>query len=236
MIEVDNLYVFCISLQSREDKRHTILNNYPLFNIIFFDAIDTRDEKWKNYKHIMNERSSEMLSYNVYRGFRNFHHELTPGAVGCFLSHLNLCQYIVNNQLKYNLVLEDDSQPLIPDFKDFLKMIFKDVPEDADIVLFHYIIPYSRKKNKVNKNIFSLQQNQFQFWCLDTYLLTLNGAKKILKNFDKIEMQYDSFLSKLYRQGKINIYFSTHQFVKQVNKSSDIQTLGKVLYPTDFNF
>jgi len=64
----------------------------------------------------------------------------------------------------------------------------------------------------------------------------LNGAKKILTNFDKIEMQYDSFLSKLYRQGKINIYFSKHQFVKQVNKSSDIQTLQKVLYPKDFNF
>lgn len=236
MIEVDNLYVFCISLQSREDKRHTTLNNYPLFNIIFFDAIDTRDEKWKNYKHIINERSSEMLSYNICRGFRNFHHELTAGAVGCFLSHVSLCQYIVNNQLKYNLVLEDDSKPLIPDFKDFLKMIFKDVPEDADIVLFHYIIPYSRGKKMLNKNIFSLQRNQFQFWCTDTYLLTLNGAKKILKNFNKIEIQYDSFLSKLYRQGKINIYFSTHHSVTQDNKSSDIQTLGKVLYPTEFNF
>lgn len=238
MVKVDNLYVFCISLKDRDDRRQKILNHFSFFNIIFFDAIDTRGNKFRDYYRIIDKTHFYKLITDNFRGMRDYHHNLTSGSVGCYLSHLNVCQYIVNHQLPYNLILEDDTQPLISNYKEYLQYIFNEIPYDADIVLLHYILPYDQYKSihKLNSAVSIVDRNQFQFFCLDSYIMTLNGAQKILKNFDKIEIQYDSFLSKLYREGKINIYICNEQFTTQNDGKTDIQNLRNVLYPTNFNY
>lgn len=238
MVKIDNLYVFCISLNDRDDRREDILENFSYFNIIFFEAIDTRDEKWKKFSNYIDTQSYEKLIACNKLHSREYHHDLTSGAVGCFLSHLNLCQYIINHNLKYNFILEDDTRPLISNFKEYMSHLFEHIPEDADVVLLHYILPRTPASSitRVNNVVSRVNRENFQFWCTDSYILTLNGAKKIMENFDKIKIQYDSFLAKLYREGKINIYVCNKQYTVQNNSTTDIQNLRRVLYPNVFNF
>lgn len=238
MVNIDNLYVFCISLNERDDRRERINKNFDFFNIIFFEAIDTRKEKWKKYKDLIEGKSYQKLIVNTEKNTREYHHDLTSGAVGCFLSHLNIYQYIVNHNLDYSFILEDDTKPTIYNYKQYLRHVFKYIPEDADVVLLHYILPQVNKYNiiSVNTALSKVQPNKFQFWCLDSYIITKKGAKKILDNFNKITMQIDSFLTKLHREGKINIYITNKQYTTQSDNKTDIQTLRRVLYPSNFNF
>lgn len=238
MVNIDNLYVFCISLNERDDRRERINNNFEFFNIIFFEAIDTRKEKWKKYKNLIEEKSYQKLILNNEHNTREYHHDLTSGAVGCFLSHLNVYQYIINHKLEYSLILEDDTKPTIYNYKQYLHHISAYIPEDADIILLHYILPRVSKCDihTINTAISKVEPGKFQFWCLDSYIITRKGAKKILDNFKKITMQIDSFLAKLYREGKINIYITNKQYTTQSDNKTDIQNLRKVLNPSDFNF
>lgn len=238
MIKVNDLYVFCISLKNRKDRRDKILTYFSFFNIIFFDAVDTRNDKWKKYESFMNKKSYQKLLTSIKNNYRDYHHDLTAGSVGCFLSHLNICNYIVKNSLPLSLILEDDTQPLISNFKEYLFHLLNFVPNDADIVLLHYILPHKKEENiyGINKFISKCNPSNFQFWCLDSYLLTYKGAVKILENFETIDIQYDSFLSKLYRQGKLNIYICNDQCTAQTDEITDVQNLKIVKYPNDFNF
>lgn len=238
MINVDDLYVFCISLNERDDRRERICKNFDFLNIIFFEAIDTREEKWTKYRNMIKESSFQKLITNNLLNTREYHHDLTSGAVGCFLSHLHIYQYIINHNLKYSLILEDDTKPTISNYKEYLQHLFLYTPEDADIILLHYILPRVSKYNinTINIALSKVEPKKFQFWCLDSYIITRKGAKKILDNFDKITMQIDSFLAKLYREGKINIYITNKQYTTQSDNKTDIQNLRKVLKPSDFNF
>lgn len=238
MVNIDNLYVFCISLNERDDRRERINKNFDFFNIIFFEAIDTREEKWKKYKKWIEGKSYQKLIVNNERKTREYHHDLTSGAVGCFLSHLNIYQYIVNHNLDYSFIMEDDTKPTIYNYKQYIRHVSKHIPEDADVVLLHYILPQVNKYNiiTVNTALSKVQPNKFQFWCLDSYIITKKGAKKILDNFNKITMQIDSFLTKLHREGKINIYITNKQYTTQSDNKTDIQTLRRVLHPSNFNF
>lgn len=238
MVNIDNLYVFCISLNERDDRRERINKNFDFFNIIFFEAVDTRQERLKLYKNLMEEDSYQKLIRNNEKNTREYHHDLTSGAVGCFLSHLHVYQYIVNHSLEYSLILEDDTKPTVYNYKEYLQYLFSNIPKDADIVLLHYILPQVKKHNiiKVNTALSTVQPDKFQFWCLDSYIITRKGAKKILDNFNKITMQIDSFLAKLHREGKINIYITNKQYTTQSDSKTDVQNLQRVLSPSDFNF
>ena len=134
--------------------------------------------------------------------------------------------------------MEDDTKPTIYNYKQYIRHVSKHIPEDADVVLLHYILPQVNKYNiiTVNTALSKVQPNKFQFWCLDSYIITKKGAKKILDNFNKITMQIDSFLTKLHREGKINIYITNKQYTTQSDNKTDIQTLRRVLHPSNFNF
>lgn len=46
--------------------------------------------------------------YNAELNLQNYHKVLGPGEIGCYLSHRKVWQYIVEQQLSYAIVLEDD--------------------------------------------------------------------------------------------------------------------------------
>lgn len=62
------------------------------------------------------------------------HLSLTPPAIGCFLSHLGIWQWIVEHDVPRVLVLEDDARPA----KDFslarLRRLYEDLPPDDGLV------------------------------------------------------------------------------------------------------
>lgn len=232
----DNIY--CISLKENEDRRKNIINYFP-FTIHFFDAVNTKREKILEYKDFIDKKSWKQLQETNFFRQRNYHHNLTNGAVGCFLSHIEILKNIVKNKIPYSLVLEDDSQPTIVNIKEYLKYISNKIPQDCDILFLNYLsIKYNEENSYLISNEFikPKYRNNFKLFLTDSLIISYEGAKKILKHFEKVTIQYDAFLCKLYREGKINIYLVKNRYMKQSDFGSDIQTVGKVLYPKNFDY
>lgn len=104
---------------------------------------------------------------------------LRAGEIGCYASHLNVARIIVDRNLPYALVIEDDAQ-LQEGFADQLRSIFYAVPEGWDLVHLsgdctravkplvdldgsHRLVRYSRIPSGTV-----------------AYLISLAGAKKLL--------------------------------------------------------
>lgn len=232
----DNIY--CISLKDREDRRKNILQNFP-YRIHFFDAYDTRNSNILLYKNLIDKKSWKQLEKTNRIKQRNYHHNLTNGAVGCFLSHIGILKKIIENKQPYSLILEDDCECKIENIDEYLNYIMFHLPKDCDVLFLDYLtIRYTPENSDIVNQEFIRPRNRYNFklYLTNCLLITYEGAKKILDNYKNIKIQYDSFLCKLFRDDKINIYLVKNKFFKQSNHVSDIQNIGDVLYPRIFDY
>lgn len=100
--ELNMLHIFIVSLRQDVEKRAAIsktLNNFNL-NFTFIDAIYGRELPSKDIEQYKLRRAG--LAAN--RGY-----PLTPGEIGCTLSHLSIYQEIIDKQLSWACILEDDA-------------------------------------------------------------------------------------------------------------------------------
>lgn len=117
--------------------------------------------------------------------------------------HLECIRDALKNNYKKIIIMEDDIR--------FLKNInkvneyFKNFPEDADIVLFDYIIHAPRKQQKEiiaklrGRNKYFFKYNTQIFWSAACYFLSEKGMKHILINQENNRLppdHYTSYLSK----------------------------------------
>lgn len=95
------LHIFIVSLKQDVEKREAISRVLKGFNLdfTFIDAVygkNLPDNKLEGYR----AKSAGLASTRGY--------PLTPGEIGCTLSHLHIYQEIVDNQLPWACILEDD--------------------------------------------------------------------------------------------------------------------------------
>lgn len=233
---IDNIY--CISLKDREDRRLNIKKHFP-YKINFLDAYDTRNNNILLYKEFINKKSWKELEKTNKLSQRNYHHNLTNGAVGCFLSHIKILKEIVKKKNPYALILEDDCESKIENINDYFNYIIEKLPEDCDILFLDYFsIRYTPENSTIVNNEFIRPGNRYNFklYLTNCLFVTYKGAKKILDSYRNVEIQYDSFLCKLFRNNKINIYLVKNKYFKQSSHSSDIQNVSNVLYPRVFDY
>jgi len=62
-----------------------------------------------------------------------FFKPLSPGEVGCYLSHIAAAEKIVRENWPYALVLEDDFR-LTPHFSDIISLVLRDAPKEFHII------------------------------------------------------------------------------------------------------
>jgi glycosyl transferase, family 25 len=118
--------IFVISMRSSENRRKNIANQFEKRNIVFewFDAIEGKKLNDNDLNALVDveavNKSPEWL---------------TKGAIGCALSHYYVYKQIVERDLPYAVVLEDDV--VISD--DFMLVIEKVVPHltTSEIVLMY---------------------------------------------------------------------------------------------------
>lgn len=94
----ENFPVFVISLKSDIERREKIAKLLDDVNIDFefFDAIDYRSDKFKS---IINNASANSHAKYV---------DMTEPEMACTLSHLAVYQQIIDRNLQWALILEDD--------------------------------------------------------------------------------------------------------------------------------
>lgn len=149
--------------------------------------------------------------------------QMTPGMIGCYLSHYAIFEEIVAEGLPWAVIFEDDAKihPRIYT-KAISHIVEQDgtYPADVDIVLLgHHCIGgcypggpgYKRPKH---------------FWGTHGYVISQAGAQKMLKLREpEITMQIDFFMSHLYRNKQINIIALHPQYAGINDFGSDIQMM-----------
>lgn len=219
--------VFYINLNDNFNRKHHIENTllkYGFINITRILAIDTRRvENIELIRNYIEPSAYNTLINNIITGRRKSHRELTKGAVGCYLSHLKIYNKIVQENIPYAIVFEDDCKFSYNSSIFWEKINSIRIPEDTHILLFDAMI---HEFNIDNCPAINVCQVNF-FFGLHFYLITLTGAKIALNNLLPIECQIDSKLSMLSYANKIRIYgYNGIKFANQdVQFSTNIQLL-----------
>jgi GR25 family glycosyltransferase involved in LPS biosynthesis len=225
-----NTKLYYINLTANIDRNNdmkNMINKYQFNNSTRIDAVNTKTiQKVNNYKHLIEPSAYNTLLQNIKNNSRKNHYELTKGSIGCYLSHMNIYKDIIKNNDPFALIFEDDNLIRI-NKNDFWKILNNiDIPENTDILLFNSLI-FDKYSNIKNNRYQQLKKINF-FLCLNSYLITLNGAKKLLENLFPITMQIDSVISRMAFNKQLNIYnYSEHKVCIQNNNfATNIQSLS----------
>jgi len=157
-------------------------------------------------------------------GLRKYHYELTKGAVGCYLSHLDIYKKIANSDKEYGLIFEDDIElpkNFYKSMNEGLNEINKIDPEWDIYLLGHICIECDIEKKYIRAK---------KFWCLHSYIVKKESAKKLLKYLDPengnlLSRQLDAQMSLLIEDNKLKIYGISPSICNQSRLyNSSIQT------------
>ena len=219
--------VYYINLEDNIDRNEHIsymLNNYGFMNIKRIEAEDTRtQEKIDTVKNLIDPISYKMLLQNIKTGRRLNHRDITPGAIGCALSHIKIYKKMIEENIPYAIVFEDDCGIKVNSQKFWKILSSLNIPQSTDIFLMDGGIYDYDEQNYDGGDVARV----FYFWGFDFYLITLEGAKKAVKYLQPIRYHIDNHLSKLSYNGLINIYgYMGEQMARQLGgNDSNIDVL-----------
>jgi GR25 family glycosyltransferase involved in LPS biosynthesis len=132
----------------------------------------------------------------------------TDTMIGCMKSHIKCWQYIVDKNLNYGVILEDDVQ-LVPNFKnEYEKVLNSANNSDWDIILLGCFMCKYKDNDLITKALMTLRNpldyeediNDLLYkpttWGgTHAYVVSNNAAKKLLKLFPKAKYHVDFLVS-----------------------------------------
>lgn len=184
--------MYLINLDRRPDRLETttrLLQERGYNNVLRFPAIDGSKLSDGQLRELVQLEAMDP----IIQGKRTQHHELSRGAVGCYLSHAGVWDKCDVN--KSIIVFEDDTKPSLTQTQ--LNSILSTCPDDWDIVLFGG--QYNVNTNFAHPKLIKVDK----FYCLHAYIINYKAIQKIKPHLFPINMQIDSALSKI---DDLNIY------------------------------
>jgi glycosyl transferase family 25 len=127
-----------------------------------------------------------------------FIYYLNNGQKGCAQSHLNIYKHMISNNLLYALILEDDAC-FDMEWKEKLAKINEEVKDNNWDAIF---LNASETINPLNKWVSVTEQ-----YMTAGYIISLNGAKKIINQFKGCYYASDWMTTRLQLQGHCYSYF-----------------------------
>jgi GR25 family glycosyltransferase involved in LPS biosynthesis len=149
----------------------------------------------------------------VSTGRRDFEGDLTPGMLGCYLSHYKVYDEFLKTGKEYAFVFEDDAK-----INNQIYDKFVDAPEDWDIIMICIQVcndcPEVAEKYTRPNNFFGTAG----------YVINRKGVEKMIQNRENpIVNQFDGFIGKLTREEKLNVYSMKDNLLEVSGSGSDVQ-------------
>ncbi len=219
--------MYVINLKRRPDRLQTFYEklDFPKDNINIVYGFDG-----KNYE---NERQEEK---NMYYKMSNM---LMSGEKGCLISHIRIYKEIVDKNIPFAMIFEDDCV-LCDDFKNKIEKIINEMPEDTQILYFggrdeEYFKMEEGTYSRITENIVAHKNvtwNKRNFYNHDRtthgYIISQKLAFKFISFFEnnyKLNIAIDQLIIMECMNNNISIYNSYPLLCySQVNsKDSDIR-------------
>ena len=196
------MLIFVISLKRSKDRRILIKKELDHLDMpfSFFNAIDGKLIK-RSYQKEMSK-----LSFEAYRNIENLKSRITlsHGHVRCALSHIKIYSHIVKKKIPLTLVLEDDceiNENLKKTIADplLLKLARNGGFEVLNLGcvkregIYMPILSFFGRKKIYNDQIIGRPARTLPG--ANCYLLTLNGAKKLLEASMPLRYASDQLLA-----------------------------------------
>ena len=173
-LQVDNIYMInLLRRPERRERMHKLFKELGI-RVETHDAVDGR---------ILNQSVLEKLGIEIMAGYTDPYHNrpITMGEIGCFLSHYNIWNKVIENGFKSIIVLEDDVR-FEPFFRQKVNYILKELKD----LQFEWDLVYLGRK-RLAENAESwidgskyLVHAGYSYWTLG-YILSRSGAKKLIE-------------------------------------------------------
>ena len=208
---------YIINLDRREDRMAVTLpklRGYGFEGVERWPAVDARKLGRGDLERLVKVEAIAPIWANR----RTEHHQLSIGAVGCYLSHLQLWVRLLRSSDTRMLVFEDDTNPTMT--SDEVDRLLAELPDDCDVLLLGVFEEHDRSKRPTVRKVTS------QFYGMHAYIIHRRCVSTLLAHALPMDMQIDSWLSKLAANGTVCLYTVSHSGWLQSDdiRSSDIQT------------
>jgi hypothetical protein len=195
-------------------------------DILFFNG--NTENAWD----VLNHRKISTNSWNPYDG-RTF--GPTPGEYGIWVSTINCFNYMINNNLKNLLILEDDII-LKDNFLNILNNSVNDLPKNYDFLSLHYFEEHNNIDDRTLIGSSFIHKSLNQYSGAQGILYSITGAKKILRAIQRKGIEYtcDCFIFKHSHIGALNGFTIRPDIDKiiihdkNIKSSIDVNNLRKV--------
>ncbi len=223
-------------------------NQAPIFLINLDRSVERLNECEKHFKsaNLTYERipavyGADLTPDEISQHFskevnkNTYYRELTPGEIGCFYSHRKAWQKIVDEEIPYAIILEDDFS-VIGDVAQAFETLNK-MPFDWDYIklagykTYQRKLAYSQPFNGMELTVF---QKPMTGACGQA--VSLKGAKQLLRSTEKFGRPVDTELQHFWEKG-IEIYtLLPYVFAPDQELESEIGRIAAVSAPVKKHF
>lgn len=147
-------------------------------------------------------------------GHRRGHPDLTPGAVGCYLSHLRAWRAVAASGAPYGLVFEDDARVPVR-VRDALQRAVEGLPPDWDILL----LGHEGEGERAGPGVLRMRR----FLRLHAYAISARAASRLPDAMLPIRQQVDWELSSRI-PGGLRVFATDPQLVPVEWKGTTVQS------------
>jgi glycosyl transferase family 25 len=220
--------IFIINLDKDKDRLNNAykqLNEYNIKNYERYAAI---------YGNNLNKKELNDFTTNMGKIIAS------KSMIGCGISHINIWKHIIKEKINKCLILEDDFI-LVDDFLNKFNKIINKTPNEYDILFLSSNIFHNK-----NLKLYDIDEYFYKQLLISQtvgYIITLKGAKNILKYINKVSYHIDVELCISSIINNLNIITVKDKLIYQSfddsNNTNDREyplIIDKLLYKNDINY
>ncbi len=219
---VDQIPIVCLNLDRRPDRWERV-QAQPGF------AEFPQIQRWsgvdgKSIDILNDDRISVLTKYNIHKKTRRGHEFInTPGAVGCYLSHSSVYEWLLKqNDTDVVLIFEDDIALPAGSFKSIKEYVqSNNLLKDStkwDVWMLGPNIAAASEDSTAGPNTSRIHS----FVLAHAYFVSKRGAKALLKNLYPIQLHIDAYMSYKSQIGQLELFGTSTPLLYQGGSVSDI--------------
>lgn len=175
------------------------------------DRIERFKSRSKNleYEFFYGTHAADM-DINYYR--ENGCEPITDGQISCAVNHLNLYQYILDNDISNCLILEDDA--VITEDHEYIEKCLSSVPSNWKLLYLGYINYHPIYPNYSDSLVKFSANNYIVLDCTFGFAITKELASRLYEANKTINNTADGSIQRLIREQNIDVYAATPKIVE----------------------